>query len=382
MLEEIHAELGFRLSLNHLAQETLGAAKSADGLQSLAWWKAGDRQKVVDYCRADVDLTRRLFEFGRQHGYLLYRDHQGRAARIPKCDLVSEMVMEFPTLQGVMGEAYARLDGHPEEVCSAVREHYLPERAGGDLPTSIVGAIVGVADRMDTIAGFFAIQLEPTGAADPFALRRHALAIIRILEHMAWGISLKDLIFRSLSILGKEISFEPETVGRRIQDFFKERYRQMMLRSEYDTDLVEAVICVEFDRIQDLRFRIEHLARFTKESGEFQSLVLTFKRVTNILKNQEPSFTVDPTLFRHPSESALWEAYRAVKDKVQALIRNKDYYEALNLIAKLRGPVDSFFEGVEILTREDPKVKGNRVALLHVLSRFFTGIADFSKFSI
>ena len=156
----------------------------------------------------------------------------------------------------------------------------------------------------------------------------------------------------------------------------------MMLRSEYGTDLVEAVISVEFDRIQDLRFRIEQLARFARESKEFQSLVLTFKRVTNILKNQEPSCTVDPAFFRHPSESALWEAFQAVKDDVQGLIQRKDYFGALNLISGLRGPVDGFFEGVEILTKEDPKVKGNRVALLHVLSRFFTGIADFSKFSI
>ncbi|MEW6669041.1 MAG: glycine--tRNA ligase subunit beta [Thermodesulfobacteriota bacterium] len=331
---------------------------------------------------AKVERFTRLAEYLARQIAPQRMDEVRLAARLAKCDLVTEMVMEFPTLQGVMGREYARLDGHPGEVCAAIHEHYLPERAGGDLPSSAVGAIVGVADRMDTIGGFFAIQLEPTGAADPFALRRHALAIIRIMEHMGWGISLKDLIARSLSILGEKLSFDREVVGRKIQDFFRERYRQMMLRSEHDTDLVEAVISVEFDRIQDLRFRIEQLARFASESSEFQSLVLTFKRVTNILKNQEPTFTVDPALFRHPSESALWDAYQSVKDRAVGLIQRKDYLGALNLIAGLRSPVDGFFEGVEILTKEDPRVKENRVALLHVLSRFFTGIADFSKFSI
>jgi glycyl-tRNA synthetase beta chain len=304
------------------------------------------------------------------------------AAELSKCDLVTEMVMEFPTLQGVMGEEYARLDGHPEEVCRAVREHYLPERAGGELPTSLIGAVVGTADRMDTIAGFFAIQLEPTGAADPFALRRHALAIIRITEHMGWGISLRDLVLKSLSLLGDTVSFDQDGVARKIVDFFQERYRQMMLRSEYGLDLIEAVLSVTFDRIDDLRFRIDHLARFARESREFESLVLTFKRVTNILKNQEKTFAVDRGLFREPCESALWEAYEALRGDVNDLIEKRDYFQALNLMVGLRKPVDELFEGVEILAKDDARVRNNRIGLLHVLSRFFLSIADFSKFAI
>ncbi len=304
------------------------------------------------------------------------------ASALCKCDLVTSMVMEFPTLQGVMGTEYARIDGHPEEVCVAIREHYLPERAGGPLPSSVVGAVVGVADRMDTIAGFFAIQLEPTGAADPYALRRHALAIVRIVEDRGWPISLQDLIRSALSILGETLSFDRDGVEKKITDFFKERYRQMMLRSEFGPDLVEAVLSVGFDRIDDLRPRIDHLSRFMKESDESTSLVLASKRVSNILKNQERSTDVNPALFRDPSESSLWEACSGARDEVRQMVEKGDYLGALNRMAGLRKPVDDFFEAVEILTKSDPAVRNNRVAMLHVLSGLLSSIADFSKFAV
>jgi len=304
------------------------------------------------------------------------------AASLCKCDLVTSMVMEFPTLQGVMGQEYALLDGHPEEVSRAVREHYLPERAGGDLPSSEVGALLGVADRMDTIGGFFAIGLEPTGAADPFALRRHALAVIRIIEHRGWSISLRDLVEKTLSGLENTVSFDREEVSRKIVDFFQERYRQMMLRSEYGPDLVDAVISVRFDRVDDLRSRIQQTAKFRKESKEFESLVLTFKRVTNILKNQQKTQEVETGLFRDPCESALWETYQSLTGKVRALVEKGDYFGALDLLASLRKPVDEFFEGVEILAKDAPQLKENRVALLFALSQLFTEVADFSKFAV
>jgi glycyl-tRNA synthetase beta chain len=304
------------------------------------------------------------------------------AAALCKCDLVTGMVMEFPTLQGVMGSEYARIDGHPEEVWRAVHEHYLPERAGGPLPNFLIGAIVGVADRMDTIAGFFAIQLEPTGAADPYALRRHALAIIRIIEHRGWKISLKDLIARSLSALGETVSFDQDAVEKKIVDFFRERYRQMMLRSEFGSDLIEAVISVGFDRIDDLRLRIDHLSRFMRESGEFKSLVLTSKRVVNILKSQEKTTEVNPSLFQESCESFLWEAYSEAREEVRGLVEKGDYLGALNRMAGLRKPVDDFFEGVEILVKSDPSVRNNRVSMLHVLSGLLTSIGDLSKFAV
>ncbi len=304
------------------------------------------------------------------------------AARLCKCDLVTQMVTEFPTLQGVMGMEYARLDGHPEEVCLAVHEHYLPARAGDDLPSSVPGAIVSVADRMDTIAGFFAIGLEPTGAADPFALRRHALAIIRILESRDWDVSLKDLVSKALSILAKEISFDEPLVLSKILDFFRERYRQMMLRSDYGYGLVEAAIAVEFDRINQLRSRLDQLQAFVKEFGEFESFVLTFKRISNILKNQDEPMGVQPALFKAPCEFKLWESCQAVKHPIEGFIEKRNTYEALRLMATLKAPVDDFFNGVEILTKESVELKNNRVGMLQELTRLFLKVADFSKFAI
>ncbi|MGD8226485.1 MAG: glycine--tRNA ligase subunit beta [Desulfobacteraceae bacterium] len=304
------------------------------------------------------------------------------AAELCKCDLVTEMVTEFPTLQGVMGEEYARLDGHPEKVCLAIREHYLPERAGSELPASAIGAIVGMADRMDTITGCFAVGLEPTGAADPFALRRHALAIIRIIEEFEWDISLHNFISMSIAILSEEIPLDRDLVFDKVTDFFRERYKQMMLRSDYKSDLIEAIISVAFDYISQLRLRIDQLEKFGKESEEFESLVLAFKRVTNILKKQEESFDVVPDLFKEDSESRLWAAYVEVKDDIYQLMEQRNYYEALKLMVRLRKPVDDLFDGVEILTKEDPQLKSNRVGMLQNLARLFLSLADFSKFSI
>jgi glycyl-tRNA synthetase beta chain len=304
------------------------------------------------------------------------------AARLSKCDLVTDMVTEFPALQGIMGKEYARLDGHPEEVCQAVHEHYLPERAGDNLPASAVGAIVGLADRVDTIAGFFAIKLEPTGAADPFGLRRHSLAIIRILEHMGWDVSLKQCLSRSLAILSQEITIDENGVFNKIYEFFRERYRQMMLRAGYASDLIEAVISVEFDRIGLLHHRLEQLRKFAEESEEFESLVLTFKRVTNIIKKEEGSPTVDPSLFREGCEKRLWDLYQDIKDGVSLLMGERSFYEALNVLVRLREPVDTLFDQVEILTRDASELRDNRVAMMQHLARLFLRLADFSKFSI
>ena len=303
------------------------------------------------------------------------------AARLCKCDLVTEMVGEFPTLQGIIGKEYARLDGHPEEVCLAIYEHYLPARAGDELPSSPLGAIVGLADRIDTISGFFAIESEPTGTADPFALRRHALATIRILEEMQWNVSLKGLIAVSLSVLREEIGFDQAMVADKVLGFFRERYKNMILSSGYESDLIDAVISVNFDQINQLRSRIDQLKRFMTESEEFESLALIFKRVTNILKKQDELFAVDPHLFKEPCETRLWEAYQELEEDIYRLAEKENYFEALNLMARLRKPVDELFDGVEILAK-DAQLRDNRLGMLQNLARLFLSLADFSRFSI
>ena len=304
------------------------------------------------------------------------------AAGLCKCDLVTEMVTEFPELQGVMGREYARRDGHSEAVCLAVHEHYLPARSGDELPSSPAGAIVGLADRMDTVTGFFAIGMEPTGAADPFALRRHALAIIRILEKMEWEVSLREFILKALSILREGISFDEASVFEKVLDFYRERYRQMMLRSDYSPDLVEAVISAEFDHLHHLRYRFGDLKKFVSGFSDLEPLALMFKRMVNILKNQTGAPSVHPALLKEPSELQLWKRYQGMRDEFHRLIEHKKYFEALNLLVTLKKPVDEFFEGVEILTKKDEELKNNRVALLKELTQLFLSIADFSKFAI
>ena len=303
-------------------------------------------------------------------------------ARLCKCDLVTHMVTEFPSLQGVMGKEYAKLEGYSEEVCMAIHEHYLPTRAGSQLPTSKSGAVVGCADRMDTIVGCFAVGIIPSGSADPFGLRRHALAIIRIVEDMEWDLSFDQFIETAILILCEDIKFDREQVRNGVSDFFRERYKQMKLRSGCESDLIESVISLTFDQIHQLGLKIDDLKRFASESEDFQALTLTFKRVSNILKKQEEQFEVEPALFKEACESALWETYQTQKNDIYRCLEQRDYYEGLNLMARLKEPVDEFFDGVEILVKDNKALRENRIGLLQYIERLLMSIADFSKFAI
>jgi glycyl-tRNA synthetase beta chain len=304
------------------------------------------------------------------------------SARLCKCDLVTHMVTEFPSLQGVMGKEYAMLEGYPKEICMAIYEHYLPATSGGRLPKSEIGAIVGLADRMDTITGCFAVGLTPSGSADPFALRRHALAIIRILEGMGWDLSLRSFIRKSLAILSEKIDLDGDRIYSVVMEFFKERYRHMMLRSGYQSDFIDAVISAAFDRICELRLRIEALKKFCSESEGFHDLALAIKRVSNILKKQKEGFDIDPALFTEGCEFTLWEAYQDLKGEFIEALEKGDYYEAFSLLTRITRPVNGFFDGVEILTKDNPALRENRVGLLQRLERLFISVADFSKLSI
>jgi len=302
-------------------------------------------------------------------------------ARLAKCDLVTHMVIEFPSLQGAVGKAYAALEGYEADICSGIYEHYLPLKAGGALPQSKIGAVVGIADRLDTISGCFSVGLEPTGKADPFALRRHALAIIRIMEEMGWDLSFRALVKKALSLLADEISFDVDATFERILGFIRDRYKNMMLRSDYASDLVEAAISDEFDRILSLRPKMAQLKDFTLSSEEFAPLALTFKRVNNIIKKQSRVFEVVPELFKEDAEKDLWKAYQSLKDDVEACVGKSAFLEALGIMVRLRTPVDQLFDNVEILTENDA-LRENRVGLLQLISSFVLTIADFSKFSI
>ena len=303
------------------------------------------------------------------------------AARLCKCDLVTDMVGEFPSLQGTMGEIYARLDGHPEDVCLAISDHYLPSQAESELPGSLIGSIVGMADRMDTIVGCFAVGLEPTGTADPYALRRHALGIIRIIRAKKIGISLKDVVSKSGSILNEAISFDREKVVDRVLDFIKDRFKNLLLSEGIAQDFVEAVITIDFSFLNQIEERIVALRRFREISKDFERLTISFKRIMNIVRGFEGTDKVNPDLFEHTSEENLWKTFQSVKDNVQKEIHRETYFDALNSIAELTGPVDEFFSDVMVMA-EDVRIRENRLGMLKGLNQLFLQIADFSRFAI
>ncbi len=303
-------------------------------------------------------------------------------AELCKCDLVTQMVTEFPSLQGTMGREYARLEGYPEWICTAIHEHYLPDRAGGKLPDSKIGAIVGLADRMDTICGYFVLGMEPSGTADPYALRRHAIAILRLLEAFAWDLSLVGFIMESLSLLKRSLTFEMEPIADKVLQFFRERYKQLMLRNGYESEYIDAVISAGFDHISLVKPRIEQVRNYARESVGFEALAFTFKRIINMLKREKTTYEVDPDLFQEECERALWEQYQEADECMKSSVSSNRYAEAMDILARLKRPVDAFFDGVEILTKDSPALRQNRIGLLQGLAGLFLKIADFSKLSI
>lgn len=304
-------------------------------------------------------------------------DKVSRAAYLCKADLVTAMVGEFPELQGVMGREYALLAGEDSDVAQAIHEHYLPTQAGGTLPATDIGAIVSIADKIDTICGCFGVGLIPTGTADPYALRRSAIGIIAIILDRGYELLLTELIDDSLELLQKKLNREYAAVRADVLEFFRGRYVNMMA-GRYPSDVVDAVVAVSFDNLNDTTARIVALAEF-KERPDFEPLAVAFKRVCNIVK-QGIDIPVDAALFQVEAEQELFNAFEVVAASAGAMITSKNYLAALTEIAGLRGAVDTFFEQVMVMA-EDEKVKNNRLALLTGIARLFGAIADFARIS-
>jgi glycyl-tRNA synthetase beta chain len=298
-----------------------------------------------------------------------------RAAWLCKADLVSGMVCEFPEVQGVMGREYALLEGESADVANAISEHYLPTQAGGELPASDIGAFVSIADKLDTICGCFGVGLIPTGAADPYALRRATIGIISIILEKGYRLSLRSLIDDALNLLSAKLTRPKEQVAGDVLEFFRARFVNLM-GSSCAIDAVDAANAAGFDDLVDVRARIAALAEF-KSHPDFEPLSVAFKRVGNIIKEGVDA-PVDPALFQDDAEGGLYEAIQAVKSSADRLISQGAWLDALTEIATLRGPVDRFFDNVMVMA-EDPRVRTNRLALLTTIARLFGKIADFSR---
>jgi len=299
------------------------------------------------------------------------------AARIFKCDLITEMVKEFTDLQGVVGGLYAKAEGYPEAVWKAVCEHYYPKTTTSPSPESRTGAILALADRLDTVCGCFSVGLIPSGSGDPFAIRRQGNGILKIILDHRLNLSLGALIALSLESHGKA---SENTAGELLQ-FFEGRLRFLFEEMGFAYDCVNAALAAGFDNPVDLLERLRAIQAIRQEP-DFLSLASNFRRVVNILEQVEKhDAVVDPAIFADHAENALYESYLNVRPEVEAAGRNHDYGTALRALASMRGVVDEFFNKVMVMA-EDAAIRANRIALLESISRLFSGLADISKIVI
>ncbi|MFA5181597.1 MAG: glycine--tRNA ligase subunit beta [Syntrophales bacterium] len=299
-----------------------------------------------------------------------------RTAVLAKADLDTQMVGEFSELQGVMGREYALLAGENPLVARAVYEHYLPLAAGGELPVTEEGAIVSIADKLDTITGFFAVNLIPSGTADPYALRRQALGVINIILDKAYPLKLDELIAYSLDNLQERIKRPAMDIKNDVMEFFKTRFENQLIAQGHPYDVVDAVVAAGFSDLTETVKKIVAMETFRKHI-DFQPLAVAFKRVSNILKDFQGGAVKD-SLFQAEEEKELYRVFRGVRTKALTYLDGRHYESALVEMASLRAPVDAFFEAVMIMAKEED-VKYNRLSLLEEISSLFRRVADFSK---
>lgn len=313
------------------------------------------------------------------------KKHLLRAAFLCKADLVSQVVGEFPKLQGIMGRVYASAANETADVATAIEEHYRPTYSGGPLPEKLTGAILGIADKMDSICGCFSVGLAPTGTADPYALRRQGIGIIQIMLDKGFSFSLRAIIEKSLKLFDEKNPQKMKLTSDSIYSFLQNRMAHLLLEDGFSKDTIAAVLSVSGDIVPNVWKKV-HALTSLKTAPDFEPLAVAFKRVVNIIKQadlNENGLTigeVDENLFRHESEFALYSAYQKVAMKVDDHLTEGLFDQALKEIATLRDSVDAFFDGVMVLT-EDVNLRNNRLSLLRHISLLFEKYADFSKVS-
>ena len=327
-----------------------------------------------------------------------------RAASLAKADLVTLMVGEFPSLQGQMGGIYARKSGEPEGVAKAIEEHYLPKSAAdieaGNFPRSLEGCAVAIADRADSIAACFALDLTPKGDQDPYALRRAVLGILATVQGNSRNLSIPDLFSAATQGVAANSKKDKKRLLEEMLDFVRERMRYQLLEPNRRLgagppdqkamqkenliyrllpDIAEAVLRSGIDDWLEVLGKFYALRQFCNRS-DFEDLATSFRRVGNILENFH-SEKVDESLFSEPAEKELWKGFNANRDRWEKLASERKYKEALEAMAELRPAVDKFFDEVLVNDPKDPKRRDNRHSLLYAIHRSFLAVADFSAIS-
>jgi len=298
-----------------------------------------------------------------------------RAAELAKTDLVTDMVGEFPELQGTMGRYYALNDGLGAEVADAIEDHYKPRFAGDELPRSSVGVAVALADKLETLVGMFGIGNLPTGDKDPFALRRHALGVIRMLVEKDLPLGLAELVEGAQPVFGDKI----QDASVALVDFIYDRLAGSLREQGYSAQEVDAVLALKPQRLGDVAKRLAAVRAFAA-LPEAPALAAANKRVGNILKKADGAVeaAVKPELLQEAAEKSLAEALKAVAPKAEAAFASGDYAASLQALAALKAPVDAFFDGV-MVNAEDPALRANRLGLLATLHQAMNRVADLSK---
>ena len=313
-----------------------------------------------------------------------------RAAELSKSDLATQMVFEFPELQGVMGKHYSLMGGERKAVAAAIEEQYMPLSRNGDLPRTRTGALLSVVDKIDNISSCFAAGLEPTGSSDPYAVRRNALGIIRICIEKKLDLSLSDAFAESVRLVAGSMDGEKKRsrpraadIEREIMGFVSERFRNLMTESGFGRNVVEAVVSAGFDSPLDACARTRALGKFAGRR-DFAKLATGFKRVFNIAK-ERPAAKLSEKLLAKKEEkelaAALAKARAAVEKRISAPAKapgERDYLACLGSLKTLSGPIDRFFDAVMVMD-EDERTRNNRLALLGEIKDLFFRVADFSK---
>ncbi|SNT14887.1 glycyl-tRNA synthetase beta chain [Noviherbaspirillum humi] len=299
-----------------------------------------------------------------------------RGALLAKADLLTDMVGEFPELQGIMGTYYARHDGEPEEVALAIFEHYQPRFAGDALPATQTGTVVALADKLETLVGIWGIGLQPTGDKDPFALRRHALGVLRMLIEKRLPLGLSFLIDSATALFAGNANFRQP--GAELTAFLHDRLRGLLRERGYAQNEIEAVVAQQPDRLDNIIERLDAVRAFAA-LPEAESLAAANKRITNILKKTSVAGDrVDNGLLQENAEKSLFAQMQEVKPRVDAAFASGDFAGTLQTLARLRNDVDAFFNDVMVMA-EDEGLRNNRLALLSGLHGMMNRVADISK---
>lgn len=297
------------------------------------------------------------------------------AAYYAKADLVTNMVFEFDELQGYMGMQYSKLEGNNDTVSKAIYEHYMPRFNGDTVPSTMEGAILSIIDKMDTIAGFFAIGIQPTGSADPFALRRQCIGILTILLEKNIEIDVARLASISLDQYSS-VEFDKDSVIDNIIEFFNERTKNMFKDMGIRYDVVEAVLASDEKNISDLYVRAEAMNKWI-DRDSLTDMLVAFNRVSNLAEGAETD-KIDQALLLEDVEKELYDNFKDVDSKISDLMDQKEYTKSLDAFASLKPAVDNFFDNVMVMS-DNPKLRTNRLALLKNISDSMLKVCDLTK---